>query len=79
VPKEVSYSLLVEKIENSRKKITANYYRHIKTNRLYFVEKLVLNESDLNVLVVYRHRNYSYISWVRPLSEFLEKFEPYVE
>ena len=49
-------------------------YRHLKSNRYYFVETLVIREADLELLVVYR-RHDSPIKFARPLTEFLEKFQ----
>jgi hypothetical protein len=48
-------------------------WRHIKSGADYTIEGLVLRESDLELLVIYRKNNL--IKFARPLQEFLERFE----
>jgi hypothetical protein len=54
-------------------------WRHIKSGNDYTIEELVLRESDLELLVIYRkpHRlgGTPIIKFARPLQEFLEKFK----
>jgi hypothetical protein len=49
-------------------------WRHIKSGADYIIEGLVLRESDLELLVIYRKVS-NLIKFARPLQEFLEKFD----
>lgn len=57
--------------------------KHIKTGNMYKVRGFTYNEADMNILVIYEPFNrYDYIgdvSFVRPVDEFLEKFESLAE
>ena len=54
-------------------------WKHIKTGNMYKVRGFTYNEADMNILVIYepfnRHDYIGDVSFVRPVDEFLEKFE----
>jgi len=47
-------------------------YRHLKSGDVFEVVGCCLREADLEPCVVYRDRHG--VSWVRPLSEFQQRF-----
>lgn len=55
------------------------HYRHIKSRKVYQVINLAFWEPTTEPVVVYRTLNDLNAKpiWVRPLSEFKEKFEPW--
>jgi hypothetical protein len=52
-------------------------FEHIVTRRIYRFVCLASRESDEECMVVYAPDNGVSINWVRPLSEFKERFKPY--
>jgi hypothetical protein len=52
------------------------FFKHIKSGNTYRVLMQALLEKDCSECVVYRKAEGDSRIWVRPLKEFLEKFEP---
>jgi len=50
------------------------FWRHKKTGERYQVLDLVVLEADLDVAVTYKKKGGG-IKWVRPLDEFIDRFE----
>ncbi len=50
-------------------------WEHKKTGKCYYVVNVVTNEADLKQMIAYETAKYPYIVFVRPYTEFVEKFE----
>lgn len=72
-----SLSELEEELMELETKYLRSYrWIHKKTRSLYTVVELGFLEKDMSVQVLYRpHEENRYVTFIRPLEEFLEKFE----
>jgi hypothetical protein len=75
-----TYPELVGIIEDAwftlgRERNTWPRYRHKKSGHTYSVQNVVLRESDLVPLVIYRREHYE-VHFARPLKEFMTRFKP---
>lgn len=50
-------------------------WKHKESKKLYRVDNVVTNEADLTTMVVYEMKEDPKLSFVRPYSEFVKKFE----
>lgn len=62
-------------IGQAQRKLESINYKNKKSGALYTVTKIVLREVDCIPMVEYFEPDNWAIPWVRPLDEFLEKFE----
>ncbi len=67
---------LAELLASAKERAGDGLWRHKATGAEYFVRDHGLDESTCTPVVVYRERNpLAPLVWVRPVAEFLERFE----
>lgn len=61
--------LLINKLENARKHLVGNKYKHFKGN-IYEVKEIAVDSDTMGLVVVYQNCEKPELIWTRTLEEF---------
>ena len=65
--------------EGKQQVLVDSEYIHVKSGNVYIVADIVFKEDDMSLLVVYYSPYLAEVSFTRPMTEFVEKFEKVAE